>query len=50
MILPACCAPAAKWPGGRRAADERDELAAFHLIELHSVPASQGRLKGSVRR
>jgi hypothetical protein len=29
---------------GRRAADERDELASFQLIELHSVPVSQGRI------
>jgi hypothetical protein len=29
-------------PCDRRAADERDELAAFQLIELHSIPASQG--------
>src|SRR5262249_49563798 len=28
----------------RRAADERDELASPHSIELHSVPASQGRI------
>jgi hypothetical protein len=26
-----------------RTADQRDELASFQLIELHSVPASQGR-------
>jgi hypothetical protein len=25
----------------RRAAEQRDELASFQLIELHSVPASQ---------
>ena len=28
------------------AAEQRDELAAFQLIELHSVPASQGRITG----
>jgi hypothetical protein len=29
-----------------RAAEQRDELAAFQLIELHSIPASQGRIAG----
>src|SRR5215468_10129897 len=33
---PRCC----------RAAEQRDELAPFQLIELHSVPASQGRIAG----
>jgi len=33
-------------PSGRRAAEERDELAPFQSIELHSVPASQGRFAG----
>jgi hypothetical protein len=28
----------------RRATEQRDELAPFQLIELHSVPASQGRM------
>jgi hypothetical protein len=28
----------------RRAAEQRHELAPSHLIELHSVPASQGRI------
>jgi hypothetical protein len=28
----------------RRAAEKRDELAAFPLIELHSIPASQGQI------
>jgi hypothetical protein len=28
----------------RRAAEKRDEIASFQLIELHSVPASQGRI------
>jgi hypothetical protein len=32
-----------KWPRRRRAAEQRDELAPFQLIELHSVP-SQGRI------
>jgi hypothetical protein len=32
--------------GCRRAAEQRDELAAFQLIELHSIPASQGRTVG----
>jgi hypothetical protein len=27
-----------------RAAEKRDELASFQLIELHSVPVSQGRI------
>ena len=27
-----------------RAADERDERASIQLIELHSIPASQGRI------
>ena len=31
---------------GRRAANQRDELAPLYLIELHSVPVSQGRLVG----
>jgi hypothetical protein len=30
----------------RRAAEQRDELASFQLIELHPVPASQGRITG----
>jgi hypothetical protein len=30
----------------RRAAEKRDEFAAFELIELHSIPASQGRIAG----
>jgi hypothetical protein len=29
-----------------RAAEQRDELATFQLIEVHLVPASQGRLGG----
>jgi hypothetical protein len=33
-------------PRGGRAAEQRDELAAFQLIELHSIPASQGRIAG----
>jgi hypothetical protein len=33
-------------PRRRRAAKQRDELAPFQLIELHSVPASQGRIAG----
>jgi hypothetical protein len=28
----------------RRAAEQRDELAAFQTIELHSISASQGRM------
>jgi hypothetical protein len=30
-------------PRGSRAAEQRDELASFQLIEVHSVPVSQGR-------
>jgi hypothetical protein len=30
-----------KWPG-RRAAEQRDELAAFPLIELHSISLNAG--------
>jgi hypothetical protein len=30
-------------PRRSRAAEKRDELAPFQLIELHSIPASQGR-------
>ena len=33
-------------PRGRRAAEQRDELASFQLIELHSIRASQGRIGG----
>src|SRR5215831_855719 len=33
-------------PRRRRAAEQRDELAAFQSIELHSIPASQGRIAG----
>ena len=35
-----------EWPRGRGAAEQRDERAAFQLVELHSVPASQGRIAG----
>jgi hypothetical protein len=31
-------------PRRRRAAEERDELAALKLIELHSMPTSQTRI------
>jgi hypothetical protein len=30
----------------RSAAEQRDELTPFQLIELHPVPASQGRIAG----
>src|SRR5262249_4084904 len=33
-------------PGGRCAAKQRDEVATFQLIGLHSVPTSQGRITG----
>ncbi len=33
-------------PSGCRATEQRDEIAAFYLIELHSVPVSQGRIAG----
>jgi hypothetical protein len=33
-------------PRSRRAAERQDELAPFQLIELHSFPASQGRIVG----
>ena len=29
----------------RSAAEQRDELAAFQMVDLHSVPASQGRMQ-----
>src|SRR5262249_2416391 len=35
-----------KRPRGRRAAEQRYELAPFQLIELHSKPTSQGRFAG----
>jgi hypothetical protein len=35
-----------KWPRDRRSAEERYQLAPFQLIELHSIPASQGRIAG----
>jgi hypothetical protein len=33
-------------PSDRRAAEKRDELSPLQLIELHSVPVSQGRIVG----
>jgi hypothetical protein len=38
--------PRRERPCRRRAAEQRDELAAFYLIELHSVPVRQGRVAG----
>ena len=32
-------------PGRRRAAEQSDEVAASQLIELHAIPASQGRMQ-----
>jgi hypothetical protein len=32
--------------GSSRSAEKRDALAAFQLIELHLIPASQGRIAG----
>jgi hypothetical protein len=31
-----------EWPRHRRAAEQRDEVAPFYLIELHSVPVQSG--------
>jgi hypothetical protein len=36
--------PRRERPRDSRAADQRDELASFQLIELHSVPATQEHL------
>jgi hypothetical protein len=35
-----------KRPRRRRAAEQRDEIASLQLIEVHSVPVSQGRIAG----
>ena len=37
--------PRCEQPRGRRAAEQRDELAPFQLIELHPVPASEAGLQ-----
>jgi hypothetical protein len=37
--FPGCCARRER-PPCRRAAEQRDEVASFQLIELHSIPAS----------
>jgi hypothetical protein len=42
----ACCCARRERPYDSRATEQRDELASFQLIELHSVPASQGRIVG----
>src|SRR5260221_9066775 len=42
--------PRRERPRGCRAAEQRDELASLQLIELHSVPASQGRIAGYLVR
>jgi hypothetical protein len=44
-IRRAAAAPRRQRPR-RRAAEQRDELAAFQVIELHSDPTSQGRIAG----
>jgi hypothetical protein len=36
--------PPSNRPPSRRAAEQRDEIAPFYLIGLHSVPVSQGRI------
>jgi hypothetical protein len=36
--------PRRQRPRNRRTAEQRDELAALQLIELHSIPVSQGGL------
>jgi hypothetical protein len=33
-------------PRRHRAAEQRDELASFQVIEFHSIPHSQGRIAG----
>jgi hypothetical protein len=33
-------------PRSGRAAEKRNEIAPFYLIDLHSVPVSQGRMVG----
>ena len=38
--------PTRERPRSGRAAEQRDELASSQLVELHSVPASQGRIAG----
>jgi hypothetical protein len=38
--------PCRERPRHGRPAKQRDELASFQLIELHSIPASQGRIAG----
>jgi hypothetical protein len=42
--LPVCCARAASGHAAAAAPTSGDELAAFQLVELHLIPASQGRL------
>jgi hypothetical protein len=36
----------AERPSGCRTAEQRNEIAAPQLIELHSIPASEGRIAG----
>jgi hypothetical protein len=34
-----------EWPSGRRAAQQRDEVAPFYLIELHSISNSPRQMQ-----
>ena len=38
--------PRSERPAGRAAAEQRDEVAPSQLVELHSIPSSQGRFEG----
>jgi hypothetical protein len=41
-----CCALAPSGPACCCAAEQRDELAPFQLIEAHSIPPQQGQIAG----
>jgi len=43
-IRSACCARR-NWPRDGRAAEQRDERAAFQLIDLHSLPPARDGLQ-----